>query len=174
MRKKLMFSIIFITVMCLSLSLIPGNAYAATKTQATDFVTRFYVYILERNPDSAGLGSNVAQLLKNQATGAQMAYNFVFSAEFTAKNKSNADYIDILFRACFNREADSAGFNNWMNLLNKGYTRQYVLAGFVGANEFKNLCRSYGVKPGKLDAGTIPQVTATEIPIIELHGIENS
>jgi peptidoglycan/xylan/chitin deacetylase (PgdA/CDA1 family) len=174
MRKKLMFLIIFISVLCLFLSLVPGNVYAATKTQAADFVTRFYVYILERNPDSAGLDSNVNQLLKNKVTGAQMAYNFVFSAEFTAKNKSNEDYVDMLFRACFNREADSAGFNNWVNLLNKGYTRQYVLAGFVAANEFKNLCGSYGVKPGKLDAGTIPQITATQIPIIELHGVENS
>ena len=174
MRKKLMFSIIFISVLCLFLSLIPGNVYAATKTQATDFVTRLYVYLLDRNPDSAGLDSHVAQLLKKQVTGAQMTYNFVFSAEFTAKNKSNADYIDTLFRACFNREADSAGFNNWMNLLNKGYTKQYVLAGFVGSGEFKNLCGSYGVIPGKLDAGSIPQITATQIPIIELHGIENS
>ena len=174
MRKKLMFFIVFISVMCLFLILIPSNLYAASKTQATDFVTRFYTYILERNPDSAGLDSNVKQLLKNQATGAQMAYNFIFSAEFTAKNKSNADFVDILFRACFNREADSAGFNNWMNLLNKGYTKQYILAGFTNSSEFKNLCNSYGVRPGKLDAGSIPQITATEIPIIELHGIENS
>jgi peptidoglycan/xylan/chitin deacetylase (PgdA/CDA1 family) len=174
MRKKLMFFMIFITVLCLSLSLLPGNAFAASKTQATDFVTRFYTYILERSPDSAGLESNVKQLLKNRVTGTQMVINFVFSAEFTSKNKSNEDYIDILFRACFNREADSAGFNNWLNLLKKGYSKQYVLAGFVNNGEFKNLCGSYGVKPGKLDAGSIPQIVATQIPIIELHGIENS
>lgn len=174
MRRKLLFFMIFIAVLCLFLSLLPSNAYAATKTQATDFVTRFYTYILERNPDSAGLDSNVKQLLKNQVTGAQMVYNFVFSAEFTAKNRSNEDYVDILFRACFNREADSAGFNNWLNLLKKGYSRQYVLAGFVNSDEFKNLCNSYGVKPGKLDAGSIPQIVATQIPIIALHGIENS
>ena len=174
MKKKLIFSIIFITVLCLFLSVIPGNVYAATKTQATDFVTRYYVYILERNPDSAGLDSNVGQLLKRQVTGAQMAYNFVFSAEFTAKNKGNEEYVDMLFRACFNREADSAGFNTWMDLLKKGYSRQYVLASFVNAAEFKNLCGSYGVKPGELDGGTIPQITATQIPIIALHGIENN
>jgi peptidoglycan/xylan/chitin deacetylase (PgdA/CDA1 family) len=174
MRKKLLVSLIFIVVFCLFLSLIPGNAYAASKTQASDFVTRLYTYILERNPDSAGLDSNINQLLKNQVTGAQMVYNFVFSAEFSAKNTSSEDFIDILFRACFNREADSAGFNNWLNLLNKGYSRQYVLAGFINNGEFINLCGSYGVKPGKLEAGSIPQIVATQIPIIELHGIENS
>jgi hypothetical protein len=174
MKKKLMFFMIFIAVLCLFLGLIPGNVYAASKTQAVDFITRLYVYILEREPDSAGLDQNVKQILKNQVTGAQVVYNFVFSAEFAAKNKSNEDYVDIIFRACFNREADSAGFNNWVNLLKKGYSRQYVLAGFVNSNEFKNLCASYGVKPGKLDAGTIPQITATQIPIVALHGIENS
>jgi len=174
MRKKLLFSVVFITVLCLFLSLIPGNIYAATKTQAVDFVTRLYTYVLERTADTAGLDSNVNQLLKNQVTGAQMTYNFVFSAEAAAKNKSNENYVDMLFRACFNREADSAGFNNWVNLLNKGYTRQYVLAGFVNTDEFKNLCAGYGVKPGKIDGGSIPQVTASQIPIIELHGVENS
>src|SRR5665648_418318 len=174
MRKNLMFFMIFIAVLCLFIGLLPSNAYAATRTQATDFVTRFYTYILERNPDSAGLDSHVKQLIKNQTTGAQMVYNFVFSAEFTSKNKRNEEYVDILFRACFNREADSAGFNNWMNLLKKGYSRQYILAGFVNSNEFTNLCNSYGVKSGKLDAGTIPQIVATQIPIIALHGIENS
>ena len=124
MSRKIRLLLIFTVILCLSFTFIPNNVYAASKTQATDFVTRFYTYILERNPDSAGLESNVNQLLKNQVTGAQVAYNFVFSAEFTAKSKSNEDYVDILFRACFNREADSAGFNNWVNLLKKGYSRQ--------------------------------------------------
>ncbi|MCX6384141.1 MAG: polysaccharide deacetylase family protein [Actinobacteria bacterium] len=174
MSRKIRLLIIFTVILCLSFTFIPNNIYAATKTQATDFVTRFYTHILERNPDAAGLDSHVKQILKKQITGAQLAYNFVFSAEFSAKNKSNEDYLKILFRACFNREADSASYGNWLNLLNKGYSRQYVLAGFVNADEFKNLCGSYGVKAGSLDGGSIPQITATQIPIIELHGIENS
>ena len=174
MLKKFKYLAVFLLIFSCIFVLNIQPLHAATRTQASDFVTRFYVIILERDPDAAGLEDNVKQILNKKITGAQLAYNFVFSAEFSAKNKSNEDYLNILFRACFNREPDSAGFNNWISLLEKGYSRQYVLAGFTNSDEFKNLCNSYGVKPGKLDAGSAPQVTAGQIPIIALHGIENA
>lgn len=173
MKKKIKLIIIFTFIFCLILTFMPSGIYAATKTQATDFVSRLYTFILERDPDSAGLSSYVNQILYGKITGAQLTYNFVFSPEFMAKNKNNEEFLRVLFRACFNREADSAGFENWLNLLNKGYSRQYILSGFVNSGEFKNLCSSYGIKAGSIDAGSISQITASQVPIIALHGIEN-
>ncbi|MCE5329518.1 polysaccharide deacetylase family protein [bacterium] len=174
MLKKFKYLFIFLLIFSFIFVFNIQPLHAATRAQASDFVTRFYMIILERDPDASGLENNVKQILNKKITGAQLAYNFVFSAEFLAKNKSSEDYLNILFRACFNREPDSAGFDNWMNLLNKGYSRQFVLAGFTNSDEFKNLCNSYGVKPGSLDAGAAPQMIAGQIPIIGLHGIENN
>src|SRR5665811_1204338 len=114
---------------------------------------RFYSNALERQPDAAGLNSWVSQLAAKKVTGAQFASGILFSAEFTAKNKSNEEFVAILFRSLYNREPDAAGFDSWVNLLNAGQSRQFVLAGFTNSEEFKNICTAAGIKAGQLDPG---------------------
>ena len=173
MKKILSFLLISVFIFSFVFGIQIKTISAATKSQAAGFVTRFYRIVLEREPDTAGLDINVNRILSKKTTGAQLASDFFFSGEFMAKNKNNEDFVRLLFRTCFNREPDGAGFDNWVGMLNKGYSRNFVLANFVNSTEFKNLCNSYGVKPGSIDAGSIPQITASQVPIIALHGIEN-
>jgi len=145
--------IVFVLVSALVLSLGITPLFAATNTKVQEFVTRFYTQALERQPDTVGLNSWVSQLAASKITGAQFASSIIFSAEFSAKNKSNEEFVTVLFRSCYNREPDAAGFDSWVNLLNAGQSRQFVLAGFTNSAEFKNICTSAGIKAGQLDPG---------------------
>jgi len=145
--------VVFVLVSALVLSLGITPLFAATNTKVQEFVTRFYTQALERQPDTAGLNSWVSQLAANKITGAQFASGIIFSAEFSAKNKNNEEFVNILFRSCYNREPDVAGFDSWVNLLNTGQSRQFVLAGFTNSTEFKNICTAAGIKAGQLDPG---------------------
>jgi len=167
--------IIFIVVSALVLSLSITPLFAATNTKVEEFATRFYTNALERQPDAAGLNSWVSQLAAKKVTGAQFASGILFSAEFTAKNKSNEEFVAILFRSLYNREPDAAGFGSWVNLLNAGQSKQFVLAGFTNSAEFNNICAAAGIKTGQLDpAAGLPtvQVSNTRLPILAMHGIE--
>ena len=167
--------IVFALVFTLVLSIGITPLHAATNSKVEEFVTRFYTNALERQPDASGLSYWVSQLASKKLTGAQFASNIISSAEFTAKNKSNEEFVAILFRACYNREPDAAGLNNWVNILNSGQSRQFVLAGFVNTTEFKNICNAAGIVAGQLDPGaSLPtvQLSKTRLPILAMHGVE--
>ena len=146
---KLFIVFVLVSVFVLSLGITP--LFAATNTKVQEFVTRFYTQALERQPDTAGLNSWISQLASSKITGAQFASNIIFSPEFSAKNKNNEEFVTIVFRSCYNREPDAAGFDSWVNLLNAGQSRQFVLAGFTNSVEFKNICTAAGIKAGQLD-----------------------
>jgi 3D (Asp-Asp-Asp) domain-containing protein len=145
--------VVFVLVSALVLSLGITPLFAATNTKVQEFVTRFYTQALERQPDTAGLNSWVSQLTSSKITGAQFASGIIFSAEFSAKNKNNEEFVNILFKSCYNREPDASGFDSWVNSLNTGQSRQFVLAGFTNSAEFKNICTAADIKAGQLDPG---------------------
>jgi len=172
MLPRLFIVFVLVSVLVLSLGITP--LFAATNTKVQEFVTRFYTSALERQPDATGLNSWTSQLAAKKITGAQFASGIIFSAEFSAKNKSNEEFVTILFKTCYNREPDAAGFGSWVNLLNAGQSRQFVLAGFTNSQEFKNTCTAAGIKAGQLDPGAaLPavQISKTRLPILAMHGV---
>jgi peptidoglycan/xylan/chitin deacetylase (PgdA/CDA1 family) len=175
MKKAFKYILIFVIVVSFLLSFNISSLNADSKSSVTEFVTRFYNLCLDRQPDADGLNTWVNNLLARKITGAQVAEGFIFSAEFTAKNTDNGEFLTILYRAFFNREPDGGGFDKWLSLLNAGNSRQFVLAGFVNSDEFKTLCKNYGITAGKLDPGKVlPTVVVAnvELPVVALHGIE--
>ena len=111
------------------------------------FVTRFYQLCLDRNPDPAGLDLWVNNLLNQIQGGADVAEGFIYSQEFINKNKTNSEYLLILYNAFFNRDADQAGWDAWLAELNSGRDRGEVLDGFIYSQEFAGLCNAYGIIP---------------------------
>lgn len=124
----------------------PEDLYPET----TKFVTRFYCECLGRTPDTTGLRDWVTSLQNGTRTGASVAYGFVFSAEFISRNVSNRSYVETLYRAFFNRPADTAGCDYWLNRMTAGASRRDVLAGFVNSAEFAQLCAQFNIQPGSL------------------------
>jgi hypothetical protein len=135
------------TIVSQDIGLTPKNS---VEVQA--FVTRFYQLCLGRDPDPAGLDGWVTALLDGSRTGSDVAYGFVFSAEFLSKNATDEEYLHVLYKAFFDRDPDPAGWDGWMSELNKGTAREHVLKGFIYAQEFNELCRAYGIMPNPVAA----------------------
>jgi len=110
-------------------------------------VTRFYKQCLGREPDAPGLEGWVNALRNGTLSGADVANNFIFSPEFINRNTTNEAFVTILYRAFFNREPDTPGYNGHVNGLYNGVSRQAILNGFIYSIEFENLCNSYGIAP---------------------------
>lgn len=111
------------------------------------FVSRLYTKALERNYDEEGLYYWCAQITGKYKTIDQVSTDgFFHSKEFLNKNLSNEDYVKVLYHTFFDREPDEAGYNYWLAKLKAGGTRDEVLAGFSGSEEFKILKRSFGIE----------------------------
>ncbi len=114
----------------------------------TKFIVRCYRLCLGRDADETGLNSWCQQILNGSNTAKVAAYGFVFSNEFTNKNLSDTEYIQILYRVFMDREGDAEGIQAWLNVLNEGKSRQHVFNGFADSNEFQEICAEYGIASG--------------------------
>jgi hypothetical protein len=112
------------------------------------FVTRLYDKCLGRTPDAAGQEAWVNSLMSGATTGASVGYGFVFSQEYTKKNVSDEDYVEMLYSVFLNRGSDAEGKNSWVSLLQQGLSREYVFYGFVASTEYSKLCETYGIVTG--------------------------
>ncbi len=125
-----------------------SDTQTSRKNQISDFVTRFYEKVLNRTPDSWGLSDWTSRLMEGDKSGADVAKGFVLSQEFINQSKPVDEYLNILYAAFFNRTADEAGFNDWKSKLESGtHSREDVLNGFLGAQEFINLSNAYNISP---------------------------
>ena len=112
----------------------------------TTFVARLYTKALGRQYETAGLNDWC-----NRITSGQWSINdvstigFFTSPEFLAKDVSNDEYVKILYRTFFDREYDQAGYDDWMNRLAKGTSRNEVMLGFANSREFAELKASFGL-----------------------------
>ena len=122
---------------------------ARTK-QITAFVTRLYKLCLNRDPDQGGLDYWVNYLKTGQKTAAEVVYGFFFSDEMKRLKLSDKDYVERCYTVMMDRASDSGGKKYWMEHLENGVTRLYVVRGFVESNEFTAICKKFGVTRGSL------------------------
>ena len=130
---------------------IDSNCNIMNTKQIMAFVSRMYTVALGRDAEEAGLNDWSSQLINRQSDGATLARGFICSQEFINKNMSDEQYIDILYRTFFNREADEGGKVYWLGELSGGRSRTGVLSGFVNSVEFGNLCDEYGIARGTME-----------------------
>ena len=156
-RKQLfsMISVVLSFLMVLSVISFPtlnANADGSAGT-LDDFVERCYTVTLDRPSDPDGFADWKGQLLNGKAVGIEVAYGFLFSPEYTRKNKDNDAYLKDLYMLFMGREPDEGGYNDWMSKLNSGVSRLEVFAGFANSTEFYNICDSYGITAGRYVMG---------------------
>jgi len=133
--------------LCYRYGIKPYPGASSIGGDVEDFVTRFYQQCLGREPDAPGLEGWTNALIDGSICGATVANRFIFSPEFINRNTTNEDFVTILYRAFFNREPDTAGYNGHVNGLYNGVSRQAILNGFIYSIEFENLCNVYGIAP---------------------------
>lgn len=111
------------------------------------FVARLYKVCLGRNVDMAGQQYWVKKFINNEVQGDTGAAGFVFSQEYENKQLSNEEFVENLYLALFGREGDARGKAYWLMYMNYyNYDRKTIFYGFTMSTEFKELCKSYGIK----------------------------
>ena len=138
------------TKLCGRYGITRGNYTAPSGGMARVFATRLYRTVLQREPDIAGLNNWQYALVSGSATGASVAYGFLFSPEMIKRNLDDDRYVEILYNSMLGRSSDAAGKANWLKLLRNGTSRYSVFTGFVYSNEFDRICRSYGIMRGTI------------------------
>lgn len=111
----------------------------------TMFVYRNYKQFLDREPDKAGHLEWVTWLVQGEQSPKQVAYGFVFSKELEDKHLSNEEYVKVLYRGIFDREADKTGLETWVTLLNQGKSRSEIFDGFADSDEFSRMVTRFGL-----------------------------
>ena len=115
----------------------------------TEFIRRIYKECLDREPDAGGFAGWLAKI-KGGEPASTLIHGFFNSQEFLKKNYSDSDFLDKCYRVMFDRTADAGGKKNWLEKLENGVSRNYVLKGFVDSKEFHNLCKKYEMTPGSI------------------------
>lgn len=119
-------------------------------TLVRDFVERCYVEMLGRASDEPGLLDWCKQVVSG-TTAAALIKHFTDSTEFKGMGLSNGGVIEKLYRVMLNRDSDPAGKANWQAMMdNLGVTKDVIINGFSGSQEFINLCATYLMTPGTI------------------------
>jgi len=111
------------------------------------FVNRFYTLVLNRSADTAGFNFWTTSLNNHTRNGGDIAIGFFNSPEYVQRQLDNSTFIDIAYRAFFGREADAGGKTFWLTRIASGESKDSILNGFIGSQEFSNLTASFGIIP---------------------------
>lgn len=114
---------------------------------ATAFAERLYSTCLGRTSELTGK-QYWAHNLGAGVTGADVAFGFFFSPEFTDAKYSDAEYVNRLYKTFMDREADKAGLDYWTKNLKDGMTREDVFYGFINSTEWADCCLKAGILSG--------------------------
>ena len=131
----------------------PTDSPVVTKddpnSQITEFVSRIYRYVLNREPEKGGLDFWTDELYSYRLTGAQVGEMFIFSQEFTDRHTTDDEFVTILYKTFFGRDPETDGFNYWTGLLKNGTSdRRSVVHGFVYSPEWADTCARAGIRSG--------------------------
>jgi len=121
---------------------LPGNAVSRPEVYAS---VDFYRGVLGRLPDNGGFDYWLNKFQTAQCGGAGPVYNsidamssgFAASPEYTARSRSDADYVSDLYYAFLRRGADQTGFAYWVSqLTSKVQSRDQLRKAFISSPEF--------------------------------------
>ena len=118
-----------------------------------DFIERMYVVALNRQSEPEGKAFWMDKIKNDGFTGGRVAIGFLIEApEFLNRGLTDEQFVDVLYKTFFDREADADGKAFWMGHLTTDMTREQVVRGFIDSTEWCNLCAYYGVKSGAPNA----------------------
>ncbi len=124
-----------------------------TSGKFDDFTERLYEVALGRPSEAEGKAYWDKLVGGGTLTGADCARSFLTSPEFKSKGYNNEEFLKVLYKTFFNRDAsdDPDGFNFWLNGIDT-IGRDGVVEGFINSPEWCNICATYGVKSGATTA----------------------
>lgn len=129
---------------------VTENRTETAEESVRAFVDRLYNLVLGRNPDPQGFESWTRQLLSGERTAAQVSYGFIFSREYSEKETSDEDYVEMMYNVMMNRSSDLHGKANWLSRLSDNMSRLYIFCNFINSSEFSRICDDYGIIRGDI------------------------
>ena len=111
---------------------------------ANEIVERLYVNALNRPSDANGKTYWVNMILADNDNLDMVIEGFLGSAEFNARNLSDSEFVNILYRVMFNRRPSASERRQWTNALANGSSRNDVIDAFLDSNEFETMTSVYG------------------------------
>jgi hypothetical protein len=117
-----------------------------TSRGEADAVMDFYRGFLNRLPDSGGFGYWIDRFRAAQCRGAAavnaeaeaISRQFAASGEYASRRRDNRDYIGDLYYAFLRRGGELAGFEFWVDLLDRNLkTRDQLRRDFLASPEFQ-------------------------------------
>lgn len=131
------------------IAILPSITINAKAASGVDnFVTRCYQVAFQRTPDTGGFNYWKAKITNGELVGSTVVYNFIFSPEYEAQNRTDKDFVNDLYTMFMGRAADQEGYDYWCGQIKAGMSRKDVFAGFANSKEFYELCVSYGITSG--------------------------
>ncbi|GEM_PF-3403508 len=115
------------------------------------FVARMYMIALDRAPDVGGFSDWVERLTSKKSSAAEVVRGFFLSAEMANKKLKDDEYVERCYKVMFDRKSDSGGKKDWLERLENGVSRTYVIKGFIDSPEFAATCAKFGVNKGTIN-----------------------
>ena len=112
---------------------------------AQSIVEGLYNNVLNRASDVEGRNFWVNTILADESNLDMVVAGFVTSAEFTARNMSDDEFVSLLYKTMFNRAPSATEKNLWMAALNNGASRNSVVSSFINSTEFEHAAASMGL-----------------------------
>ncbi|GAA0091497.1 hypothetical protein UT300009_15250 [Paraclostridium bifermentans] len=122
------------------------------KGSVKNLINQFYKGIYGREGDNSGLEFWSSQVIEGKQSIADILLIFTNSDECKNKNYNNEEYVKSIYIALFDRNPDKDGFNYWINMLNGGNSRRFLLAVNMNSDEFQKKLDNIGIKnKGNID-----------------------
>ena len=119
----------------------PAVTELANIATSQNFIEHLFVQMTGRNGDPAGINywNDEFNNSSRQDPVREMYLAFFASDESLARNATNAQFVQMMYRAVLFRQPDAAGQNFWLYRLNySGMTRSQLLQAFLSTSEFNN------------------------------------
>lgn len=131
------------------ITIMPITSIKAKAADGVDgFVNRCYEVSLGRTGDAEGINYWINEINSKKRTGVDVVYNFIFSKEYEARNRSNTEFVTDLYTMFMGRTPDQDGYNYWCGQMEAGKSRKDIFTGFANSKEFYETCTNYGVTAG--------------------------
>ena len=131
----------------------PATPEPTKEPSFEDFIERMYVVALNRESEPEGKAFWMDKVKNEGFTGGRVAIGFLIEApEFLNRGLTDEQFVEVLYKTFFDREADEGGKAFWMGHLASDMTREQVVRGFIDSTEWCNLCASFGIKSGAPNA----------------------
>jgi len=135
MKKRNLLLVVLITVIAVTLLAFPASIYAIGGSTTTSYTS----IISSPFNEPITIEKNYSSSVDALSAAKNMAHTAMYRADIQAKiaTLSNEEFIIYLYDGLFHRTPDATGSEAWLNGLNNGLSKSFVIDYFINSPEFE-------------------------------------